>query len=474
LSYYSGNTVVSWASTTITDSHQLTTGREVFVTHYDHGMYSNTNKIKVSNVQPDVTSTTLNATLSLSDSTLEVASGAALTSFEGLPVDGTNIGYLKVGNEIIGYNNVNGSEITIATNGRGIDGTQAQNHDIGSIVQKYEFNGVSLRRINGVTSSIKGPIGIDGYYFDIDTGNTNGLDRTNDTLTRQSLAFNGNNSGGGNNVYAQENILYTGVRPTYDIQTPSADTFVNGRIRTVSGTSVGASANNPQESFLDKGYQTIQLNTFNFLPDPRMICSEVNQDEYLTNLPRNKSFTTAINFNTSDKNVSPILNLNTAFTEFFSSRLNNPVSDFTTDNRVNSIYEDPHSAVYYSKSVSLANPATSLKVILSAYRHESADIRVLYSLTRADSSEVEQKFELFPGYENLRSGQSGLEVIDSAKNTGHSDINVPSSLENEFLEYEYNANGLGLFTGFTIKIIMSGENQAQPPRLSDLRVIAIR
>ena len=474
LSYYSGNTVISWASTTITDSHESTTGREVFVRHYDHGMYSSTNKIKVSNVQPDVTSTTLNATLSLSGSTFEVASGAGFTSFEGLPVDGTNIGYLKIGNEIIGYNNVNGSEITIATNGRGIDGTKAQTHDTGSVVQKYEFNGVSLRRINGVTSSIKGPIGIDGYYFDIDTGNTNGLDRTNDTATIPSLSFNGNNSGGGNNVYAQENILYTGVRPTYDIQTPSADTFVNGRIRTVSGTSVGASSNNPQESFLDKGYQTIQLNTFNFLPDPRMICSEVNQDEYLTNLPRNKSFTTAINFNTSDKNVSPILNLNTAFTEFFSSRLNNPVSDFTADNRVNSIYEDPHSAVYYSKSVSLANPATSLKVILSAYRHESADIRVLYSLTRADSSEVEQKFELFPGYENLRSGQNGLEVIDPAKNTGHSDIDIPSSLENEFVEYEYNANGLGLFTGFTIKIIMSGENQAQPPRLSDLRVIAIR
>jgi|TARA_B100000073_G_scaffold332375_1_gene322771 hypothetical protein len=474
LSYYSGNTKVSWASTTITDSHESTTGREVFVRHYDHGMYSSTNKIKVSNVQPDVKSTTLGASLSLIQSTLEVASSADLTTFEGLPVDGTNLGYLKVGNEIIAYDNVSGSEITIATNGRAIDGTKAETHDVGSMVQKYEFNGVSLRRINGVTSSIKGPIGIDGYYFDIDTGSTNGLERTDDTSTTQSLSFNGNNSGGGNNVYAQENILYTGVRPTYDIQTPSADTFVNGRIRTVSGTSVGASTNNPQVSFLDKGYQTIQLNTFNFLSDPRMICSEVNQDEYLTNLPRSKSFTTAINFNTSDKNVSPILNLNTAFTEFFSSRLNNPVSDFTTDNRVNSIYEDPHSAVYYSKSVSLANPATSLKVILSAYRHESADIRVLYSLTRADSSEVEQKFELFPGYENLRSGQSGLEVIDPAKNTGHSDIDIPSSLENEFIEYEYNANGLGLFTGFTIKIIMSGENQAQPPRLGDLRVLAIR
>ena len=385
----------------------------------------------------------------------------------------------KIGNEIIKYDQASGNIISIAE--RGVDGTKAETHSLGTKVQKYEFNGVSLRRINGITTSIQGPIGIDDYYLNIPMDDSNGNKlRTSDTNDSgntgvfPSLAFNSNNSGGGNNVYATENILYTGIRPTYDIQTPSASTFVNGRVRTVSGTSVSADSQDPQASFIDKGYQTIQLNTYNSLTNPRIVCSDVNQDEYLTNLPRNKSFTTAINFNSSNKNVSPILNLNTAFTEFFSSRLNEPVSNYTTDNRVNSILNDPNAAVYYSRIVALANPATSLRVILSAYRHESADIRVLYSLIRPDSSEVNEEFELFPGYDNLKVGTTGLEVIDPAKNSGLSDEKVVSSISDEFLEYNYSIDNLGLFTGFRIKIIMTGTNQAEPPRIRDLRVLAVR
>ena len=51
---------------------------------------------------------------------------------------------------------------------------------------------------------------------------------------------------------------------------------------------------------------------------------------------------------------------------------------------------------------------------------------------------------------------------------------VPASLDNEFLEYEFTANELPLFTGYTIKIVMSGTNQAYPPRISELRTIAVR
>ena len=478
VSYYDTSTldnIVSLGSTEITGFSELNTGKKLFVRHFDHGMYSNTNKVKVYNVSSDVPPSKLGATLQSSQtSTLVLDDASEFNTFEGLSVDGNNTGYLKIGNEIIGYDDVDGNNISIS--GRGIDGTKAETHELGSTVEKYEFNGVSLRRINGVINSIQGPIDIDGYYLDIDMSDSNGnklrnADFNDGNEEYPALAFNSNNSGGGDNVYATENILYTGLRPTYDIETPSSSTFVNGRVRTVSGSSV---ASNSQVSFVDKGYQTIQLNTYNPLTDPRLICSEVNQDEYLTGLPRNKSFTTAITFNTSNKNVSPILNLNTAFTEFFSSRLNQPISDYTTDNKVNSIVDDPHAAVYYSRIVSLSNPATSLKVILSAYRHESADIRVLYSLIRPDSSEVDEEFELFPGYDNLTQGNAGLQVTDPAKNSGLSDQRIPSSISDEFLDYEYSADNLGLFTGFRIKIVMSGTNQAEPPRIRDLRVLAVR
>ena len=153
------------------------------------------------------------------------------------------------------------------------------------------------------------------------------------------------------------------------------------------------------------------------------------------------------------------------------SRLNNPISDYTMDNRVNSILFDPHAAVYVSNTVNLTQEATGLKVLLSAYRGEDADFRVLYSLTRADSGEVAQEFELFPGYDNLDSLGN---QADAAKNSGRPDMFVPASLDDQYLEYEFTANNLELFTGYTIKIVMSGTNQAHAPRIQDLRTIALR
>ena len=87
--------------------------------------------------------------------------------------------------------------------------------------------------------------------------------------------------------------------------------------------------------------------------------------------------------------------------------INKPVTNYATDSSTNSIDNDPHDAVYVSNVVSLAKPASSLKVLLDAYRPDPADIRVLYSLVREDSVEIEQEFELFPGFNNLESTSEG-------------------------------------------------------------------
>ena len=195
----------------------------------------------------------------------------------------------------------------------------------------------------------------------------------------------------------------------------------------------------------------------------------------MSGLPRNKSLTTGINFRTSDSNLSPILHLDRAFSELRMSRLDKPVVDYSTDRRVNSILNDPHSAVYVSRVVDLKNPATSLKVLLSAYRHSSADFRVLYTLIRADSSEVEQKFELFPGYDNVTfTNDAGFKVVDESLKSGLPDTFVPASLDNQFLDYQFTADDLDLFVGYAIKIVMSGTNQAYTPRIRELRSIAVR
>ena len=65
-------------------------------------------------------------------------------------------------------------------------------------------------------------------------------------------------------------------------------------------------------------------------------------------------------------------------------------------------------------------------------------------------------------------------MVDPSKNSGRPDSFVSSSLDNQFKEYEFTADNLGLFTGYVIKIVMSGTNQAYPPRIKELRTIAIR
>jgi len=475
VSYYNDSgVIVSLASTTITnrttEGTGLNSGNRLRINHFDHGMYSSLDKVKLTNILPSDSPTTLSSQLSIDESaTISVASTAGFETFEGVSVGPTTPGYVLIGDEIIEYNNVLTGTLSIAGSGRAKDSTVSQPHSTGSLVYKYELNGVSLRRINNVEHDVDS-LGnaIDGYHVEIDMS-TNGLDRSADLNGRSQLSFNSQESLGGSNCKATENIQFNEIAPYYNILTPGSSTSVTASVRTVTGRSV----NGTETPFVDNGFETVQLNQVNRLNSVRMVASKVNETNRLTYLPRNRSLTTGISLSTSDNNLSPIIYTDNSITEFRLDRLNSPITNYATDNRVNSLFFDPHSAVYVSNTVNLAQASTSLKVLLAAYRHESADFRVLYSLIRADSSEVTQEFELFPGYNNLKLTTNGLEVIDAANSDGRPDSFVPASLDNQYLEYEYTANNLDLFTGYTIKIVMSGTNQAYAPRIKDLRTIAL-
>jgi hypothetical protein len=470
--YDNSNTLVSIASTTIrnfTPASNQYSGNYLRVEHFDHGMYGNTNKLRIYDAESSTAPVVIVSSLTSTSTSVAIGDTSNFATFEGISVSGSNPGYVKIGNEIVRYESIGIGFLGTIT--RGVDSTIPIDYTTNTLIYKYELNGVSLRRINTTHDISDLDIGLDGYYLEIDR-TTNGIDRSADgsTAGMPQLQFTSESTLGGSKVLASENILYSSIVPTYDLITPGSSTSVSAVIRSVSGTSVSGN----ETSFLDNGFESIQLNSLNTLKTVRLVCSKENETEYLNNLPRNKSFTTGITLSTTDSNLSPIIFLDTAFTEFISNRLDSPVSDYASDGRSNSILDDPHAVVYVSRAVNLVQPATSLKVILSAYRHESADFRVLYSLFRPDSSEVEQSFELFPGYDNLISTVSGLSVVDSSLNNGKPDSFVSSSLDNQFKEYEFTANNLGLFNGYVIKIVMSGTNQAYPPRIKELRTIAVR
>ena len=473
--YDNSNNAVTMGSTFIissTPTGSIHSGNFIKVNHFNHGMYAANNKVVISGVLPNVSPSTLSQSITASSTSISVANTANFTTFEGKPVNGTNFGYAIIENEIIRYGSVGSG--TLETLSRGQFSTLAVPHDNAVQIYKYEFNGISLRRINTTHDISDFGLDIDSYYIEIDR-TSNGVDRSTDNTPTgyPQLSFITELNSGGNSVFATENIQYDSIIPYYNIISPTDATTVSAKIRSVSGTSISGN----EVSFNDLGYEDIQLNSLNQLSSTRIVCSKVNENTYLTALPRNKSFTTAVTLQTTNKYVSPQIFLDNCFTDFHSNRINSPISNYSNDNRVNSFIEDPHTSVYISNTVRLSQSATSLKVILSAYRHSSADFRVLYSLIRPDSSEITQAFELFPGYDNLivdNNNDGYLDVVDPANNSGLPDVFVRPSRENEFLEYEFSANNLGEFTGYIIKIVMSSTNQAYPPRFKDLRSIAIR
>ena len=264
-----------------------------------------------------------------------------------------------------------------------------------------------------------------------------------------------------------QNILMTSVRPNVQTLLPET-TNINARIRTITGTSVSGN----EVSFIDKGFEGISLNSTNFFNEPRIISSKINENRYLEELPGKKSFTMELTLTTNDRKVSPMIDLDRVNIITTMNRLDKPVSNYITDERVNELNGDPHASVYISRLVRLEKPADQLRVIFDAYRHSTNDIKVAYRLLRDGIPEEQQVYELFPGFRNLDNNKN---TINKSKNDGSAD-NIVGSSNNlqEYKNYEFTNKNLPEFTGFQIKIMMSGISQSNVPLIKDFRAIATR
>jgi len=451
-------------------------GQHFTVAHRNHGMHSVANKVRLFRIQSDSTDTKLTAEYSrTATSNIPVESISIFSTFENVGVSNTNPGYVVINDEIISYTNVSGNTLTGIT--RGVDNTRTRTHFVGSPVSKYEFNGVSLRRINRVhdlsSATATDAITLDSYKLKVDFS-ANGVDRTvGNAGGFQPLLFNISKLGGGNVARATQNIQFEALTPNVSFITPK-ETSLTSRVRTVSGTSVSGN----ETSFEDQGFEPIQLGEINYFTSPRIIASQVNETARLTTLPGNKSFTMEMILNTENTRLSPVIDLQRLSVITTTNRIDRVVTDFSTDKRVNASLGDPHAAVYVSKKVGLETPATSLQVRLAAYRHPTNQIRVLYKLFRSDLPDSTQPYLLFPGFNNLRKSGTNNEteytIVDLAKNNGLSNDNVPaSSYSEEFFDYLYSQENLPQFNGFMIKIIMTSTSQAYVPRIKELRAIAL-
>ena len=472
--FNNAGTAVAYGSTDITSSavlSDLNTGNVLEVSHYNHGMTADNNIVELSNVEPTTQPIKIEAEIGLQDSSIVV--GAANTSefatFEGIS---TSTGYVKVNSEIIFYNSISNTSIGIGQ--RGVDGSLIVNHPINSIGRKYEFNGLSLTGINTShtmpnTDLLQSKKDIDKYYLEIPRG-AGRANLQNRSAGDTQASFTDERSGGGKEIQASKNIQYNSVYPVFNTLQPGK-TKVSSQIRTVSGTSAGGN----EVSFLDQGYEDIELNKVNPLATTRIVASSQNEAVRVSGLPKNRTSTVSMRFTTEDENLSPAVDTMNGTVIYVRNRLNKPVSDYVNDDRVK-LNNDPHAAVYISNRVNLKQPATSLKVLVSSDRRNSADFRTLFKLFRQDSEGIEQSFNLFPGFDNLTDTDGdgfGDLVVDASKNSGRPDALTPASVDGEFVEYVFSVDDLAEFTGFQIKIDINGTNEAEAPKFKDLRVIAL-
>jgi len=461
---------------------QYYTGEHIKVYQINHGMHSEENYVKISKFRPE--NYEINSKLSSDISTTNITipltpgTGIGFTQFEGITVSVANTGYVIIDEEVIGYTGVSGDTLTSSESLRKVDGTELQSHFSGAQVYKYELSGVSLRRINKVHNltlvdqSIH-PTTLNSYHIKIENGSTDyngdpiGSDRTN------NLYFAETKQTGDTGTNITNNIQFEVITPNIaNILLPN--TSITPRVRTFTGTSVGGN----EKSFIDSGFENISLDTPHFFNTPRLICSEVNENRFITEAPGNRSLTMEFLMTSNDSRISPVIDTIQTSVILTSNLINNPIGTnndqgYADDDTIRSLDSDRHAAVYLSNPIKLKLPANSIKVLLSASMTTDSDIRVLYRTFRSDSSNSGSNYDLFPGWSNYQvDGQGIKRVTDFSQNNGSPDSKVIKSSDILFKDYEFSVDDLADFDGFSIKIVMSSTNQANPPLIKDLRAIA--
>ena len=407
------------------------------VFHPNHGMHSTSNYVKISGVLSDTVNGLLSSTITptagslvvndLTNQSFSASANGFWTEINNSALSDSNLGYLKIDDEIIAYSGITGDNQFIIQ-GRGVFGTVASQHTAGSIVQCYNINGINLNEIN-TTHKINKVISLDEFEIVVQSkANT-------DSIT------------GGTEVRSSRNLQYETIYPSLDaISLPS--TNLNILLNSVSGTSVG---NLLQPSFAPLNGESVENNVENDLISPRLVVSETNKTRYLPGTPG--SLGLSVDMSTSADNVSPIFDIIGSSVITISNRLNKEVTNTGELDLSSELLPvgGLHSS-YITKKVVLENSSTAIKVLFDAIRRQGVDIKV-FAKVKGDS--------------NLGSF-SDMNYIEIPA------VSYPQSdTEFQYRAFEYELNGIQEFKEWSIKIVMIGNDQSNVPKIKNFRTIAL-
>jgi len=423
------------------------------ILHPHHGMYAATNNVTIADVKSGA-STTLNGAITAAATSITLTSGTNFDDTSGkYSRDASSVYYIKIDDEIISYETISGTDITSAT--RAANSTTAATHANGATVELYQLHKVPLYDINKTHTAI-GNIGIDSYTITLAT--TPVVDGAGSI-----------SSFGGSVVTATENNQYDVSTTIMGLLTPARTSLAAGFLGTTSTSPSGS-----ETSFTKSTTSTsIPLDDNYYWDTSYMVASSINETNEMSGT---KSLNIPITLSSEVDALSPVIDVQRLSMIAVANKVN--VINSSSDVYPTSIYSamtepegDNHAAIYLTKKINLENAATSLRVILDANREDVASIKLLYKILRVDDA-----------FDFDEIGYNFFNDDGTVAGSGGPDVTVNPSLSlNQFNEYEYTAGitddgigtSLGEFISFQIKIVLRTTNSARPPRIRQLRVLAL-
>ena len=404
------------------------------VSHENHHMYTSSNNVTISGVSSGV-ATTLDGAIT------DTATSLTLTSSTGWPSSGTV--YAKItsydddGDAVTEVVSGTISGTTISSLTRGVEGTAAD-HEDDVAIEWYQLNGIPLTEINKTHTSLAN-IGIDSYTVSTST-----------SATADGVA-------GGSAIEATENAMIDQMQTLFStIEHPS--TGLTTKVRMTSATSPSGNQTSFSKQTLSQA-ESVPLNDNYIFSNPKMVASNINETNEMSG---ENSIEVIMTIQSEVDNLSPVIDLDKRSIVGVANRLNNIDSSadvYPTDEYVPATDPegDTNETVYVTRKVQLKTPGTAIKCFLDAAKFESAEIQVMYKILRSDdASDFDEIGWLY------------------FNNDGSPDTTVNASVnEDDFIEREYTVDGLEEFIAFAIKIRMQGTNSSEPPRVKDLRAIAL-
>jgi len=328
--------------------------------------------------------------------------------------------------------------IRITHRGHGMQDSSPSKVTISGLGATTDFNGIQGSVING-THSI-GNVTEDTYTITL----------SGDPATSTGVV-------GGSTVVATQDRAFEVIQPQMGLM--NFPTTSSGHsVKTTSTQSVHGSetAYSTETSFTN-----IVPNDNFYFTSAKAVLSAINETTYLSSA---KSFFYNITLNSTNANVSPVIDLQRTNVFCVHNKLDNPTNSNTTGFVAET---DPDggsaAAKYITKEINLENPATAIDIRLAASIFPTSSIEV-YRKTRGVDDET--PLSEIP-YVQLTQDN----VAISAENRSQSPYN--ESYKQDFFDYNFSETGISEFSAFKIKIVMKGSNPAYPPRLTDMRAIAL-